>query len=135
MEDEYLQPHAAFDRLVAEYYKHGSLCIGFDFDGTVHDYHKMGETYNNVVELLRDLKSIGCRLVCWTAYKDSAYVMKYLEENGIPFDGVNTNGIDLPWETRKPFFSALLDDRAGLIQVYNELRSLVVNVKSNQQSL
>jgi len=32
--DPYLEPEAAFDRLEAEYYKYGSLTIGYDFDGT-----------------------------------------------------------------------------------------------------
>lgn len=127
--DEYLAPGASYKRLLEEYYKHGSLCIGFDFDGTVHDYHKKGVTYYMVIELLRDLKSIGCRLVCWTAYRDHEYVIKYLMGNRIPFDGINTDGIKLPWESRKPFFSALLDDRAGLIQVYDDLVALVKVVK------
>lgn len=133
--DEYLIPGASGSRLVAEYYKYKSLCIGFDFDGTVHDYHQKGATYYQVIQLLRELKEIGCKLVCWTAYKDHAYVIKFLEDNDIPFDGINTDGIALPWETRKPFFSALLDDRAGLIQVFNELTELVKIVKhSNYES-
>ena len=127
--DEYLTPGASQNRLIAEYYKHGNLCIGFDFDGTVHDFHNKGITYPNMAQLLRDLKSIGCTLICWTAYKDHEYVIKYLEANNIPFDGVNTDGIKLPWDTRKPFFSTLLDDRAGLIQVFNELTELVRIVK------
>lgn len=127
--DEYLTPGASGSRLIAEYYKHKSLCVGFDFDGTVHDYHKKGATYYRVIQLLRDLKEIGCTLICWTAYPTHDYVIKYLEENDIPFDGVNTDGIKLPWDTRKPFFSVLLDDRAGLIQVFNELTELVKTVK------
>lgn len=127
--DEYLVPEASYNRLVTEYYKHKSLCIGFDFDGTVHDYHGKGTTYHQLIQLLRDLKEIGCKLICWTAYKDHSHVIKFLEDNNIPFDGVNIDGIVLPWDTRKPFFNALLDDRAGLIQVYNELTEFVKTVK------
>lgn len=123
--DEYLIHNKSCERLVAEYEKYGSLTIGFDFDSTVHDYHKTGATYEQVRQLLRDLKAIGCKLICWTAYKELDYVDAFLKEHNIPFDGINTNGIKLPWESRKPFFSALLDDRAGLLQVYNELRYLV----------
>jgi len=129
MQDEYLRPGASYSRLIMEYYKHKSLCVGFDFDGTVHDYHNNGSTYHLVIQLLRDLKEIGCTIICWTAYKDHAYIMRFLEDNNIPFDGINTDGIKLPWESRKPFFSALLDDRAGLIQVYNDLKDLVTTVK------
>lgn len=127
--DEFLKVGASYQRLYDEYKKYGSLCIGFDFDGTVHDYHKKGHTYDMVIQLLKELKEIGCRLICWTAYAEHSYVMSYLLENDIPFDGINIDGIPLPWETRKPFFSALLDDRAGLIQVYEDLTRLVLTIK------
>lgn len=127
--DEFLVPAASYFRLVNEYEKHGSIVVGFDFDGTVHDYHKTGAKYDKVIELLRELKAINCKLICWTAYPDLEYVKTFLTDNNIPFDGVNTDGIPLGWESRKPFFSALLDDRAGLIQVYNDLKKLVETVK------
>ena len=130
--DEYLIDGKSLHRLVDEYNKYGSLTIGFDFDGTVYDYHQTGATYYNVIKLLRNLKEINCKLICWTAQKDLDFVESYLKDNNIPFDGINTNGIDLGWESRKPFFSALLDDRAGLHQVYYELSSLVLIVKNNE---
>ena len=123
--DEYLESGKSLQRLVDEYRKYGSLTIGFDFDGTVYDYHKTGATYEFVIELLRDLKELNCKLICWTAQKDLEFVETFLKENNIPFDGINTEGINLGWESRKPFFSALLDDRAGLKQVYEELSHLV----------
>ena len=123
--DEYLDPSNSLHRLLDEYEKYGSLCIGFDFDGTVYDYHQTGASYEYVIELLRDLKELNCTLICWTAQKDLEFVEKFLTENKIPYDGINTDGINLGWSTRKPFFSALLDDRAGLKQVYDELRWVV----------
>lgn len=128
--DEYLVDGASYNRLFNEYEKHGTLVIGFDFDGTVHDYHKKGVKYDLVIQLLRDLKELGCKLICWTAYQDLKFVEKYLKDNNIPFNGINEDGIKLPWDSRKPFFSALLDDRAGLIQVYNDLLLLVTNIKN-----
>ena len=127
--DEYLVEGASLKRLMDEYGKYGSLCVGFDFDGTVYDYHKTGAKYDQVIELLRDLKQLNCKLICWTAQKDLPFVEQFLTENNIPFDGINTDGINLGWESRKPFFSALLDDRAGLIQVYNDLKLLVETYK------
>lgn len=126
--DEYLEEGKSYTRLYNEYKKYGSLAIGYDFDSTVHDYHKVGASYEMVKQLLRDLKSIGCKTYCWTAYMDLEYVRDFLEKEDIPFDGINEGGIPLPWESRKPFFSALLDDRAGLIQVYKDLRKLVDTV-------
>lgn len=132
--DEFLTSGASLQRLLNEYEKHGSLFIGYDFDGTVHDFHKEGIKYPKLEWLLRELKSIGCQCVCWTAYKDLSYVREYLRVNNIPCDGINTDGVKLPWTTRKPFYSATLDDRAGLIQVYEELTELVKIVKEKQHA-
>lgn len=133
IKDPYLDADSAFFRLYNEYKKHGSLCIGFDFDGTVHDFHKTGATYPRMVELLRELKELNCVLICWSCFQDHEYIAKYLKDNDIPCDGINTNGINLPWQTRKPFFNALLDDRAGLKEVYWQLRSLVWAIKSEKK--
>lgn len=130
--DQYLEPGASRDRLIKEYDKHGSLTIGFDFDGTVHDYHKTGASYEMVRELLRELKEIGCKLICWTCYYNLGYVSNFLMENNIPFDGINVDGIPLSYATRKPFFNALLDDRAGLQQVYVDLKFVVAYAKNKQ---
>lgn len=133
--DKYLNDTANFERLLREYDRYGSLCIAYDFDDTIHDYHGTGHTYPLVKELIRDLKSIGCKLVCWTAYKDLGYVANFLDMNDIPFDAINDGGIPLPWESKKPFFSALLDDRAGLFEMYQTLRKLVDTIKARQNEL
>jgi hypothetical protein len=127
--DEFLEDGKSGARLIAEYEKYGSLVIGVDFDGTLYDYHGTGATYEQVRQLLRDLKEIGCKIICWTAQNDLDFVDRFLKENKIPCDGINIDGINLGWESRKPFFSALLDDRAGLIQVYGELCDVVYFAK------
>lgn len=131
-QDEYLEDGKSGTRLINEFDKYGSLTIGFDFDGTVYDYHGTGASYEQVRQLLRDLKEIGCKLICWTAQKDLDFVQTFLEENNIPCDGINTDGINLGWDSRKPFFSALLDDRAGLLQVYEELCDVVYFAKDHK---
>ena len=133
LQDEFLKPNASLIRLLDEYKKYGSLSIGYDFDGTVYVYHLKGSTYHQVIELLRELKDINCKVICWTANKDLKFVEHYLYTHNIPCDGVNIDGIDLGWESRKPFYSALLDDRAGLVQVFNELSFLVEMVKKEKQ--
>lgn len=123
--DQYLVPGATYIRLRNEWNKHGSLTIAYDFDSTVFDYHQTGESYDMVIELLRELKAIGCKVVCWTAQKDLLFVESWLKSQKIPCDGVNDGGIELPWKSKKPFFSALLDDRAGIFSVYQDLKTLV----------
>lgn len=130
--DEFLKPNANFIRLVEDWEKYGSLTIGFDFDGTVHDYHKKGHTYHMTIELLKELHKLGCKLVCWTAYEDLVYVEEYLEKIGIPLCSINKGGISLPWTTVKPFFSALLDDRAGLESAFRDLSLLVWYIKKKK---
>lgn len=136
-QDEYLVSGKSGERLIQEYEKYGSLTIGFDFDGTIYDYHGTGASYEQVRELLRDLKKIGCTLICWTAQSDLGFVEQFLKDNNIPCDGINTDGINLGWSSRKPFFSALLDDRAGLIQVFEDLRGVVdfYNEKNDEEDL
>lgn len=122
--DQFLIPGSSYNRLVAEYDKYSALHVGYDFDSTVYDYHQTGESHEMVRQLLRDLTAIGCKCYCWTAQRDHDFVKEFLAENNIPCEGINTGGINLGWESRKPFYSALLDDRAGLHQTYTELRML-----------
>lgn len=135
MLDEFLEPNKSYLRLLDEYKKYESLVIGVDFDGTIHDYHKTGASYEMVRQLVRDLKEIGCKIVIWTAYKDLDYVKDFCIQNLIPFDNVNEGGISLPWESKKPFFSALLDDRAGLDSVYRDLDLLVKTIKKERYGI
>jgi len=53
MIDEYLKANSSFLRLLKEYNQYKSLVIAYDFDNTVYDFHKKGEVYNDVIELLR----------------------------------------------------------------------------------
>jgi hypothetical protein len=127
--DPYLIPGKSFLRLWKEYKQYGKLIIAYDFDNTVFDYHNKGHTHKFLINLLRRLKNIGCSLTCWTSNPDLNFVESYLKNNEIPFDFINKQGIDLGWKSSKPFFSAVLDDRCGLLQVYLELLLVTFLVK------
>jgi len=130
--DEYLVPNAQIERLIKEYLKYDSLVIAFDFDNTVYDFHKKGHTYTKVIELLRRLKDeLHCTLICFTGNEDEAFVWKYCEDNGIPIDKLNENCDFFKSTSRKIYYNAFLDDRAGLIQVYQELDLLIKIVKAD----
>lgn len=124
MKDRYLQQEESYYRLKTEYEKHGSLVIAYDFDNTVFDFHSVEDTYPLMIELLQNLKSINCYLICFTSKEDIESVKDYLLENGIPFDGINENPPFFKSASPKIYYNALLDDRAGLIQTYNELKLL-----------
>lgn len=132
MIDEYLKPNASFLRLLKEYREYGSLVIAYDLDNTLYDFHKKGETYRMVMELLNDLKEIGCYMICFTANSDREFVVKYLTDNKIPFDRINENPPFFKCDERKIYFNALLDDRSGLVQVYTELNLLVTIINKEK---
>jgi hypothetical protein len=132
-QDPFLTEGTAYNRLYEEYKTHGSLVIGVDFDGTLNDYHREGHSYPRLHQLLRDLKAINCKIIVWTAYPDLSYVLKFMKENDLPCDGVNIDGIPLPWGSRKPFYSALLDDRAGLREVYSNLDMLAYTILNDKK--
>lgn len=129
MIDEYLKPNASFLRLYKEYKQYNSLVIAYDLDNTVYDFHKKGESYLQVIELLRELKKIGCYLICFTANSDRDFVVNYLTQNNIPFDKINENPPFFNSTERKIYYNAFLDDRAGLLQVYSELHLLLQILK------
>lgn len=129
--DEYLKPNSSFIRLFNEYNQYGSLVIAYDFDNTIYDFHKKVETYFNVMQLLRDLKAAGCYMICFTANSDSEFIHTYLNAFDIPIDALNDNPPFFKCSERKIYFNALLDDRAGLSQVYNELTLLLTLIKKS----
>jgi len=126
--DFYLNPDNARTRLVEEYRQYGSLVIAFDFDDTVYDFHKKGRDYKQVIALLRKLKAINCYLVCWTGQEDRDFVARYLTTHNIPFDAINEHPPFYTSPGRKVYANVYLDDRAGLLQVYNDLIYLTENI-------
>ena len=128
--DEYLKPNASFLRLLKEYNEHKSLVLAYDFDNTVYDFHKKHETYDDVIELLRELKGVNCYLICFTANLDKQFIEKFLNSWEIPYDAINENPPFFKSDARKIYFNALLDDRCGLKQVYDELKLLIEIIKN-----
>jgi hypothetical protein len=135
--DEYLVEGAALKRLIREYEHYGYLCIGVDFDNVLAPLEDSTATYNLVIQLIKDLRaSINCKIVCWTANPNIEHVKSYLAKHEIPYDGINCDGINVSYACRKPVFSALLDDRAGLKETYGYLKEflqIIINKKQNNQ--
>lgn len=131
--DFYLNTANSSRRLLEEYNKYGTLVVAFDFDDTVFDFHKKGRVYNEVIKLLQDLKSIHCYLICWTGQEDADFVKGYLKENNIPFDAFNENPPFHKSTSKKVYANAYLDDRAGLRQVFDELKNLAVTIKTKNK--
>ncbi len=120
----YLQVDTAYKRLQAEFKKYGSVVVAVDFDNTLYDFHGVGLETSEIIVLLRDLKSIGCFIVVWTASEELDFVRQFCLEQAIPFDAVNENPPFFKGSSRKIYYNELLDDRAGLLEVYVRLRRL-----------
>ena len=126
--DHYLNTENTYQRLLKEYKEHDFLVVAYDFDNTVYDYHKNGWQFNNVIQLLQNLKKINCYLIIFTANEDIEFVKKYCKDNEIPFDAINEQPPFYKSKSRKIYYNILLDDRAGLREVYNGLERLVKEV-------
>ncbi len=132
--DKYLDPEVSYKRLYDEYKKYGSLIVAVDFDDTLYDFHKVGNSYEQMHQLVRELKEANCFIVIWTGNQDTKLVTSYLKHNKIPWNSINDEapvskkmlGDNIP---RKVYANVYLDDRAGLVQVYNDLKRLLDEIK------
>lgn len=128
--DKYLQPNSAYERLLAEYNKYGSLIVAVDLDDTLFDFHGAGHSYENLRQLIRDLHSANCYIIIWTGNQNMEFIQNFLNENNIPYNSINE---EAPYYKklldgkcpRKVYANVYLDDRGGLEQVYNELKKLL----------
>lgn len=127
MIDQYLQPGANKQRLLKEYRLYGKLIIAYDFDNTVFDYHMDGSTYNNIIDLLRRCHKLGFYLIVFTCNHESKYeqISNYLKQCNIPYNAINENCLDIDFAHNKIYYNILLDDRAGLISAYEDLKYVV----------
>jgi len=126
--DKYLEPNSSYNRLLEEYKKYNSLTVAVDFDDTLFDFHGNGGTYENVKQLVRDLHKNNCYIIIWTGNENIEFVSNYLKNNNVPYNSINEDNPlteKLMGKKRKLYSNVLLDDRAGLSQVYNELKQLL----------
>lgn len=130
MQDYYLNDTNCINRLVREYQEHQSLVIAYDFDNTIYDYHNQGHVYNNVIELLLELKKLNCYLIVFTASEKIDFIKKYLNENKIPYDAINKNPPFFKSESGKIYYNILLDDRAGLSAAFHQLNQFISIIKN-----
>lgn len=124
----------SLDRLLKEYDKYGKLVVGFDFDNTIFDCHNTGGNYSSVINILKECKKLGFTLCLYTAELREDWLqwkVAYCKHFGIEPDFINES--PLIEGTKKPFFSILLDDRAGLESAYKILKQ-VINYANSKSS-
>lgn len=135
MRSRYFSDTQCIKRLIEEYKAHKKLIVALDFDDTVFDFHKQGDTYEQVLDVVRRSQKLGFYVVLFTGSVPEKYpeCIKYLLENGITVDSINQNPIPLPFGNHgKPYYNILLDDRAGLYAAYVVLETVVHLIEQGQ---
>lgn len=132
--DYFLDEKNCVDRLIAEYEKYGLLIIAYDYDNTVFDYYQKGHTFHDVIALIRECKRMKFHLTVFTSCNDDRFpeIKKYLEDNNIPFDGINETPDFIPFKGRKVYYNLLLDDRAGLQSAYEQLWKVIYSIRGKK---
>ncbi len=138
--DYFMRPQKVMDRMVDEYKKYPHYIIAVDHDDTIEKWHSDGE-HEMVRRLVRDCKTyLDAYIIIFTANRDENHVKSFWKEHSLPFDKINENSpIALEYfekmkyekEPRKIYYNVLLDDKAGLSNVYYCLQELIDLVKSN----
>lgn len=131
--DPYLSDLNCIKRLINEWVKHKSLIIAYDYDNTVFDYHNVGLKFTNTISVLRECKQYGCKFIVFSCSPTDRHpeMIKYLDDNDIPWDTINENIVELHGGQGKLFFNILLDDRAGLKSSISILNAALTVIKEN----
>lgn len=121
------------DKMFNLHKKYGSAVIGVDFDHTLVDSRdEEFRIYEEIANLVREAKEVGCILCVWTAnprkelvdakWKEAGLVYDYYNESPLVFNGV------------KPHFNLLLDDIAGLNESCNVLTQFIKKVREDEKT-
>lgn len=130
--NNYTNSEAVLNRLKKEYSEHGKIIIAFDFDNTIYDYHDADLDLEATICALRKAYKLGMEMFCFTANSNHKLVTDVVQHLlGIPYQEqkINCSSLDHLFRGRKPFFSILLDDRAGLDSALRTLNQFLFFVE------
>ena len=127
--DPYMSSWRVSQRLSYEFSKHRNLVIAFDFDNTIYDFHNSNFEFPEVIVLLRQATKLGLTMVCYTGNDDEELIRSYCAKHGIRIDYLNESPIKAVSKPHKPYFSILLDDRAGLASAVEALSIVLYKIE------
>jgi len=93
-----------------------TLIIAIDFDGTIvtHAYPEIGQPVPGALETMKEFIARGDKLILWTMRSGDKLheAVKYCQDNGVRFWGINENPEQHLWTTSpKVFAHVYIDDR------------------------
>ena len=127
--DYYLSEENCYQRLKSEFQKYGKLIFCVDFDDTIYDFHKLGRSYDDIINLLHRWEKYS-EVVILTGNGDDKYdvIEKYLSEKQITYRGINCDS-SVSFGGRKTYGNVYIDDRGGLPSVYRILNRLITEIE------
>lgn len=130
--DFYLSEDNCYQRLEDEFKKYGKLIFCVDFDDTIYDFHKLGRSYDCVIELLKRWESYS-EVIIFTGNKEDKYPMieEYMKNIGVKYKGINCDS-SVSFGGRKTYANVYIDDRGGLPSVYNNLNKLITKIENGE---
>lgn len=123
--DYYLEENTSLMRLKEEFQKYGKLILAVDFDDTILGYNS-GSINSKIATLLKRWKPYA-EIIIWSCRREDEYdfILRTCVEAGFVPDKINEPSDLVDFGTRKIYANAILDDRAGLKQVYNDLNIII----------
>lgn len=130
--DFYLSEDNCYQRLENEFKKYGKLIFCVDFDDTIFDFHKVGRTYDDVIDLLRRWEKYS-EVIIFTGNGEEKHseIARYLKEHNIKYKGINCDS-SVHVNGRKTYANVYIDDRGGLPFVYRILDKLITKIESGE---
>lgn len=127
--DYYLSEENCYQRLKSEFQKYGKLIFCVDFDDTIYDFHKLGRSYDDIINPLHRWEKYS-EVVILTGNGDDKYdvIEKYLSEKQITYRGINCDS-SVSFGGRKTYGNVYIDDRGGLPSVYRILNRLITEIE------
>ena len=127
--DYYLSEENCYRRLRDEFQKYGKLIFCVDFDDTIYDFHNLGRTYSNVINLLNRWEDYS-EVIIFTGNgtEKNNLISDYLTNIGVKFQGINCDS-SVSFGGRKVYANVYIDDRGGLPTVYRILTRLIDEIE------
>lgn len=119
------EPGFLLSRLIKQYQTQDKIVIAYDFDDTVRPYYSAGCI--EVQSVLRMSKKVlNPYFIVFTSNNNHDDIKRFLDEENIPYDSINENApfVDFIKSGDKLFYNVLLDDKSGLGEVVETLKTL-----------